>query len=314
MGMELRKWTSHRAGRLAAAGLVTLVAAAGCSAQSRSSSAPAADTAAGRSVPGPGSQAERGAAATRPGSQANLLDAVRRRAPVNTRAIVYKGDMTVRADDVDKPAAQATTIAVGAGGVVAGDNRREDGDDSTADLVLRVPAGAFRETVDKVAKLGKELNRGIHTDDVTDAVVDLDTRIASQKASVNRTRALLARAEAIGDVVTIEGELARREADLGSLQAQQKSLADQVTLSTITVHLIAPHAAAPAKAAGPSFLTGLNAGWHAFVASVNGLLVVLGALLPFLVTLGIPVIAAVLLLRRRRRPPAPVPATVQPEV
>ena len=134
------------------------------------------------------------------------------------RSIIYKGELTVRASNVDEAAAKASTIATGAGGVVAGDNRRDDNDDeqSTADLTIRVPSAAFYGTVGKLSDLGKELSRGIDTEDVTEQAVDLDTRIASQTASVDRTRALLSRAQQITDIVTIEQELARREADLGS--------------------------------------------------------------------------------------------------
>jgi len=292
---------------LVAVGLATLLAATACGGSSAndaggtSTAAPAQRDQSAPKEGAPDQGAKTGAALTVPVGS-----------PVDTRSIVYKGEMTVRASDVDRAASEASTIATGAAGVVAGDNRRDNGADSTADLVIRVPAKSFYGTVEKLSDLGKELTRGISTEDVTEAVVDLDARIASQKASVDRTRALLGRAQQITDIVTIEQELARREAELGSLQARQRSLADQVTLSTITLHLVGPKApAVKEKDEAENFLTGLAAGWDAFVTSVNGALIVLGAMLPFLVAIGIPVWLAVWLLRRRRPqpvPPAPAPA------
>ena len=233
------------------------------------------------------------------------------RAPArDSRSIVYKGEITVRAKDIAGKAAQATLIATGADGFVAGDARRSSGDGASADLILRVPAKEFGATVDKLAKLGTEDGRTIGTEDVTDKSADLDTRLASQKASVERTRALLAKADRIADIVTIEGELARREADLGSLQAEQRTLADQVTLSTITLHLLTPDASA-GPAAKPGFLSGLAAGWHAFTASLRWLLVIAGALLPFAVPVAVAVFLA-LRLARRRRTAGPAPATQAP--
>jgi hypothetical protein len=298
-----RQLTRLAAGALIALMAATTIAACGGSAGDRSDKAAAPeqasagrDTSAGQAAPPEG---------TKPGAAPVAAPTL---GPTDNRSIVYKGEMTVRTPDVDESAAEASTIATGAGGVVAGDNRRAGADDSSADLVLRVPAAAFYDTVNKLAKLGKEQSRGIHTDDVTEAVVDLDTRIASQKASVDRTRALLARADRITDIVTIEGELARREAELGSMQARKRSLADQVTLSTITVHLIRPREAAPKGDPPANFLSGLGAGWDAFTTSFNVLLVVFGAMLPFLVALGVPAAAAVLLLRRRRPRPVATPA------
>jgi hypothetical protein len=277
--------------------LVTATALAGCG-----SSAPERPSTADRAAAPAEGLAEDGAKAGAPGK-------LPVRAETETRSIVYKGELTVRTKQVNEAAATASTIATGAGGMVAGDNRRSNGNDSSADLVLRIPSSAFYATVNKLAKdLGTEVSRGINTDDVTETVVDLDARLASQKASVDRTRTLLARANQISDIVTIEQELARREAELASLQARKRALADRVTLSTITVHLIGPKATAPEGDDEPAnFLTGLAAGWNAFTATVNGALVVFGALLPFLVALGIPVAVLVWVLRRRRPRPAPAP-------
>jgi hypothetical protein len=211
--------------------------------------------------------------------------------------------------DVSGQAAAASTIATAADGFVAGDNRRSGGEDASADLILRVPAKEFGATVDKLAKLGTEAGRSIGTEDVTDKSADLDARLASKKASVERTRALLAKADRIADIVAIEGELASREADLGSLEAEQRTLADQVTLSTITLHLVRPTAAigGPDK---PGFLSGLAAGWRAFTASLRWLLVVVGVLLPFAIPVAVAVVVWPRVARRRNRP-APVPAPAE---
>jgi hypothetical protein len=279
---------------LVVAGLA-LVAAAGCGA---SSEAPTADRAAA-----PAAEGRQDSAQTVPGKQGVTVPVG---SPLDNRSIIYKGELTIRAKRVDEAAAKASTIATGAGGVVAGDNRQSDGKSSSADLILRVPSAKFYDTVNKLGTdLGDEVSRGLSTDDVTEAVLDLDARIAGQKASVDRTRALLVRAQAISEIVTIEQELARREAELASLQARKRSLSDQVTLSTITLHLIGPRAEAPKDEDEPAnFLTGFMAGWDAFKTSVNAALVVFGAMLPFLIALGIPVAALVVLLRRRRPSPA----------
>jgi Domain of unknown function (DUF4349) len=278
---------------LVVAGLA-LVAAAGCGA---SSEAPSADRAAA-----PAAEGQQDSAQAAPSKQGVTVPVG---SPLDNRSIVYKGELTIRAKRVDEAAAKASTIATGAGGVVSGDNRQSGGSNSSADLILRVPSAKFYDTVNKLGTdLGDELSRGLSTDDVTEAVVDLDARITGQKASVDRTRALLVRAQAISEIVTIEQELARREAELASLQARKRSLSDQVTLSTITLHLIGPRAEAPKDEDEPAnFLTGFMAGWDAFKTTVNAALVVFGAMLPFLIALGIPVAVLVVLLRRRRPSP-----------
>src|SRR5258706_845388 len=139
-------------------------------------------------------------------------------------------------------------------------------------------------------------------------VIDHDARIKTQQASVARMRDLLAKAQSITDVAAVEAELSKREADLESMQAKQRNLADLTALSTITVNLLGKDAAPPPPAKPPAkgFLGGLQHGWHAFVATLNGLLLVLGALLPFLILLSIP-LGVVLWLATRPRATAAVP-------
>ncbi|MBY8871491.1 DUF4349 domain-containing protein [Micromonospora sp. PLK6-60] len=231
---------------------------------------------------------------------------------VDQRAIIYTGTMQVRVEDVDFAAGQAVSIATAAGGFVGGDQRQSRDTDTRAELQLRVPAEKFTRVVDQLAALGKQDSREVRTEDVTEETVDLDARIASQRARVESARKLLARATTISDLVTLEGELARREADLASLEAKKRRLADLTALSTVTVAFVRADAP-PAAKSEAGFLSGLRDGWHALLASLGVLLTVLGALLPWLVVLGVPLGLLFAGLRRRRRRAGP-PAGPQPPV
>ncbi|MEV0154804.1 DUF4349 domain-containing protein [Micromonospora sp. NPDC050686] len=231
---------------------------------------------------------------------------------VDQRAIIYTGTMQVRVDDVDFAAGQAVSIATAAGGFVGGDQRQSRDSDTRAELQLRVPAEKFTRVVDQLAALGRQDSREVRTEDVTEETVDLDARIASQRARVESARKLLARATTISDLVTLEGELARREADLASLEAKKRRLADLTALSTVTVAFVQADAP-PAAKSEAGFLSGLRNGWHALLASLGVLLTVLGALLPWLIVLGVPLGLLFAALRRRRRRAAP-PAGPQPPV
>lgn len=233
------------------------------------------------------------------------------------RARILTADLTVRATsagDVGRVADRAVTLVEGVGGELAGDKRVQDGSRTQADLILKVPPAKYSETLNQLAKLGKELQRSARSEDVTDEVTDVASRVSSQRASVERIRKLLANARSLGDIVTIEGELAKREADLESLQARQRALDAQTADATITLHVTSPNAAAAKKKEQErGFLAGLAAGWKAFTASVTVILTLFGALLPFLVVIAIVFGVLWTLLRRRRgtaetRGPAPSPS------
>ncbi|PWR05769.1 DUF4349 domain-containing protein [Micromonospora acroterricola] len=234
---------------------------------------------------------------------------------VDQRAIIYTGTMRVQVDDVDAAAREVSAAVTRAGGFIGGDQRRSAEADAVAELQLRVPAAKFAGVVEEVAKLGKQESREISTQDVTEETVDLDARITSQRARVESARRLLARATSITDLVSLENELGRREADLASLEAKKRRLADLTALSTITVSLAGPTAKTAEEKSEMGFLVGLKGGWKAFVASLTVLLTVLGALLPWLVALGVPLAVLLVVLRRRRKSPALVaPVSAPPPV
>ena len=231
---------------------------------------------------------------------------------VDQRSIIYTGSITVRVGNVNEAAARTVGIAAGAGGFIGGDNRNSDNGGANATLTLRVPAAKFNNVVDQLAKLGKdgkEESREINTQDVTEETVDLDARIAVQQARVDSGRRLLAQAKSLNDLVMLEREVATRESDLASLQAKKRRLADLTALSTITVVLLSPAAqVGPDDDSAPGFLAGLRGGWDALTASLGVLVTVLGALLPWLIVLGVPVWLAIWAFRRNRRRRAPVVA------
>lgn len=292
--------------------LATGVALTACSAVGGNDSQSSEGLAGPAPAEQPGAKTDTGSKPDASTGQVGVPVKVPLKGPQDQRSIVYKGELTIRASNVDEAAASASTIASGVDGFVSADNRRDSGQRATADLTLRIPSANFYDAVGKLSELGEELNRAINTDDVTEAVIDVDSRIASQQASVDRTRVLLARAERIADIVSIEQELAKREAELASLQARKRSLSDQVTLSTITVRLVGKAAVVTKEEPKTGFLAGLSAGWNGLTFAVNAGLTVLGALLPFLVILAIPLVIVFIVHRRRRRPMTPPPPVTEP--
>lgn len=227
-------------------------------------------------------------------------------------ALIRTAELTVVVHDVPAEAAAAGAAARAAGGAVAGDDRSGSGADAHATLVLKVPPEKMDAMLDRLGRLGREQSRSSSTEDVTQDVADVDARVASMQASIARVRAILSRAERIGDVVSVEGELSRRTTELESLQARQRALTGQVNYATITLQLTADRAAAPAPPPDRAgFVGGLRDGWHAFAATLGWVFTALGAVLPFLL-LAVPV-AVALLLRRRRLTAAPSAPAPRPE-
>ncbi|WP_184844753.1 DUF4349 domain-containing protein [Kribbella solani] len=230
------------------------------------------------------------------------------------RAIVRTGALTVEGDDVSGMRQKAVGVVAGLGGVVASEDTGSDADGKVtrANLVVKVPGKAYESAIQRLSGLGTRLAIQQESTDVTEQVVDVGSRIASQRASLDRMRALMAKANTIGDIVSVESELTRRESDLEALLAKQKNLSLQTELATLTLTLTAkgkpPAQTEPKQDKG--FVAGLKGGWHAFTAVFSALAKAVGAALPFLVLLAI---IGVPLWRFRRRRPLTQPAAQQAE-
>lgn len=205
-------------------------------------------------------------------------------------------------DQLGPAAARVRAAAVAVDGYVLSEELypEADGEGGHATLVLSVPAQRLDRALEQVAEIGEERGRSMWSEDVTADYVDSSARLETLQASVERTRALMDQAESIEDVVALERELARREADLDALTAHVAALEDDVARSTLTVHLAAGGDATLTEPAPAGFLAGLDQGWTAFTAFVTGALTVLGVTLPFLVLALLVLVPAAVVLRRRR--------------
>ncbi|MFG1942858.1 DUF4349 domain-containing protein [Nonomuraea sp. NPDC048826] len=230
------------------------------------------------------------------------------------RQVIYTGRMTVRVKDVAAAAQQAKDVVTEAGGHLAKEeSRSSEHSNASAEMEFKIPPAKYPEVLTRLGRdLGERLSLNQQTEDVTLKVADVESRVKSAERSLESLRTLLTKANTIGQVLDVEREIATREADLESLQAQRKTLAEQTAMATLTLRLVGPAAAVTTPSdEPPGFLGGLQAGWESLVDFLLVLVTVLGALLPWLVVITPLVLLAIVALRRRRRrtprPPTPDP-------
>lgn len=217
------------------------------------------------------------------------------------REVITTGDVSIRSEDPVASAAEVVRIVEAVGGRIDARNEQRPTDtfEGSAWLQVRIPAGQVNNVIDQLNEVGEVTDVGINRQDVTATGQDLDARIAALETSTERLRELLARSATTRDLLEIERELAVRQADLDGLRAQRAALSDQVAMSTLNVN-ISPTATAP-RHTPRGFLGGLASGWRALSSFGRGLLVVLGAVLPWLVLLAALVLIGRLLWRWLRR-------------
>ena len=316
-------------GKVIAAGALTALLLAGCSGGSTSSSNGAAVSGgvmARDSAQFGAPEAKSGAVA--PGAPADASKPGSAVVSVGPK-LTKSASLDLRVKDISVAAAQVRSIATGLQAQVLseqigtggpgnpvplsgnGGSSSQPGDGfGFGTLTLSVPADKLDTALDQLGKIGTVLTRNTSSQDVTSQYVDTESRLKTMRASVDRVRALMVQAKDLGQVVALESEMSRREADLESLESQLASLKDSVDRSTLAVSLTTPGNETVTE---NGFLAGLRSGWDAFAASAEGLFTGVGAVLPFAVFFALVGSPLVWWLRRRRanRPPV-VPAPVAP--
>lgn len=212
------------------------------------------------------------------------------------RQLVRTATVELRSDDVLKAIGQVKDRAQAVGGFAGEENSTKQ----SGTVTVRVPSAELDRVVRDLAGVGEVTRSEVRSEDVTDQLVDIEARVATQRASVDRMRALFERAGSTSEVAQVEAELTKRQADLESMLRRSASLKGQVSMATLTVRVATVPIAAP-EPEETGFLSALEGGWNAFTGTVNVILIGLGAMLPFLVALGVPAAAVIYVLRRRRR-------------
>ena len=293
-------------------GLVALAACGGGS-EGGSLSEPAAGIADGEVASDHGGAFEEKAAAPGTGRDSGAAN----RPFVQTRAVIRTGEIYLVTREMNRARDEIDRLLARHGGYLATEDtvNDRDGRPERSALVLRVPEPSFATVMSELGEIGRTERADRSSEDVTTKVIDVDTRVATQEASLARLQRFLRQATNVEDMIRIESEIATRQAALESLKAQQKYLSDQTSMSTVTVRLRTPAAPPPPPPVHEAgFLVGLAEGWAALKAVLVGVATVTGAVLPFLLTIALVVVPLWLLVRAAtRRRHAPTPEAPTPE-
>jgi hypothetical protein len=199
--------------------------------------------------------------------------------------VIITGTMYMTVEDPISVADRAAGIVRNAGGRIDARNETapDEGYGGSASLTLRIPSDRLDAVVVDLRKLGTVDQFSTDSYDVTVEVTDLEAQISTLRASTQRIEGLLLQAKDISDIITLENELDGRQAQLQSLEARQRGLDDQVSMSTIDLSLTTEPVVIVVSDDSPeNFWDGLVSGWSGLVGFLSGVLIVVGVLLPWI--------------------------------
>ena len=150
------------------------------------------------------------------------------------RQIIYTAEIEIRVEDVPAATTRANEAIAEVGGFLFGQSTVAGSRPHTV-LTYKVYPEDFDRAMRALEGVGEVEHQSIHTDDVTERVVDLESRITTAQLSVERVRALISNASDVKGIVELEQQLLERETLLEQLKGRLRTLQNQVSLATITV-------------------------------------------------------------------------------
>jgi len=178
-------------------------------------------------------------------------------------------------------------------------NRESPFQPPSASLSARIPPAALEPFLAGLNQHGTVLQHRRESEDKTDAVIDAEARIKNLTELRDRLRSMLSnRSGSIKDVIEVERELAKTQAELDSIAGVRKALANETELVAIEINFQAQKTLSESGLFSPVAAAWDEAG-HVLMNSLASLITFVAAVLPWMAI----VIPVVLLLRRlwRRR-------------
>lgn len=249
------------------------------------------DTSAGKALEGPAQEGPAGGVKDQAAPDSSIV-------PDADREVITTGTVNVTVKEPRDTAQRLSAWVDSVGGRVDVRSENGSGDDASAFLQIRVPSTKVTATIARLKTYGTVNTLSLQNDDVTTQTKDLDARIRALEISVARLEKLLSEATSSTALVAAESALTQRQEQLESLQSQRTSIADQVSLSTLTIELSQKTRADTVSPGG--FRGGLVDGWNALVSTVNRIVEVVGVMLPW-TAIAVVLYGAYRLVSRRRR-------------
>ncbi len=156
------------------------------------------------------------------------------------RKIIQSTSIDVEVEDVGRDFQEIVRIAETAGGFVASSAFSNVDGEQAADVTIRVPGDSYQEVLAQIRSMGLVTQESSDANDVTEEYTDLQARLRTLEATEQRYLDLLAQANTIDEILTVQDRLDGVRGQIEQVQGRINMLDHLTDLGTITIHLRPP--------------------------------------------------------------------------
>lgn len=154
------------------------------------------------------------------------------------KKIIKDGSLSLKSKELVESKLRLDALIKSLNGYYESENFTNNSYRNAYDLRIRVPSGNFEKLLGGI-EAGKEevQNKNISAQDVTEEFVDIETRLSTKRAYLQRYRELLAKAANVKEILEIEEQIRLLQEEIESQEGRLKYLSDQVSFSSLSVNL-----------------------------------------------------------------------------
>ena len=227
--------------------------------------------------------------------------------------IIYTGTLNLETTDFDGTAKAVTALADTLGGYLESSTVGTGGRSYRwAEYTVRVPAAQFQSFLDQAGGLAHVTWQNTDLQNITETYYDTAGRLKTQQIKLERLQKLLAQAENMEDIITIESAISETEWNIEDLSGTLRHYDALVDFATITVSLQEVYKYSDTEELPENFGdrlgSALSRGWHSFVDGMADFAVALAYNWMWLILWAVIIAAAVAIVRKVRRRSGTKPA------
>ena len=174
-----------------------------------------------------------------------------------------------------------------------------------AEYTVRIPAEKYQTFLDQAGELCHETWRDAQQEDISERYYDTQGRLKTQQIKLERLQALLAKAENMEDIITIESAISETEQMIDDLSGTLRHYDGQVDYATVSISLNEVYKLSNVEEVPDSFMSRLGkaftGGWANFTDAVENFAVALAYGWMWVLVLAVLAVAVIRVLRKRRR-------------
>jgi len=225
------------------------------------------------------------------------------------KKLIKSADVRIACDDVDKAYQEIVTFLKANDGFEASLDSNYYDEYKEIDATLRIPAAQFDALIEKIKACGETNRVNKKEEDVSGDYADYKLRAEKKRDELENYKEILKQAKTIEETITVREKVDALILEIEQLESQMKTIDSRVDYSEVSLYIretrqygdINEWEPMSAASWGEKIANGFIGAFNVLLIILQGLVIVVAALLPFAILTGIVLFIVFFLLRMRKK-------------